>query len=207
MTGSMKNILRIVVVFLTVSALLPGCASKPDASRSMYDLGPLRGMQPDAVASLPPVSLAEVEMPAWLDGPFMFYRLNYANDQQPRSYAGNRWISAPGKLFSERLKLRLAQAGGVVLSASDGAAGVRVLRIEADDFTQVFEAPGQSAGRIGLRASVFNGRALVAQKTFQQVTPAPSADAEGGAKALAAASDAIITQMIAWLAALPAPQQ
>ncbi len=204
----MKNTIRLLAAILTVFAgfLMSGCASKPDNQRALYDLGPLRTTQPAATLALPPISVAEVNMPSWLDSPLMYYRLSYANEQQPRPYAANRWIAPPGRLFAERLKSRMANAGGMVLSASDGATGVRTLRIEADDFSQVFSAPGQSAGHIALRASVFNGRSLVSQKTFEQASPAPSADAEGGAKALAMASDAIIAQMITWLASLPAPQ-
>jgi cholesterol transport system auxiliary component len=208
----MKINIRLLAAVLTVfaSVLASGCASKPDNQRALYDLGPLRttasAAQTGTALKLPPVSVAEVNMPAWLDSPLMYYRLSYANEQQPRPYATNRWIAPPGRLFAERLKSRIANAGGTVLSASDGATGVRTLRIEADDFSQVFSAPGQSAGHIALRASVLNGRVLVSQKTFEQSAPAPSADAEGGAKALAMASDAIIAQMITWLGSLPAPQ-
>jgi cholesterol transport system auxiliary component len=113
----------------------------------------------------------------------------------------------PMQLFEQRLKSRIAQAGGAALPASAGAADVPVLRIEADDFTQSFSAPGQSVAQVGLRAAVFNGRALVAQKSFLQRVPAPSADAVGGARALATASDAVITEMMAWLASLPSPMQ
>ncbi|HEV2610249.1 MAG TPA: ABC-type transport auxiliary lipoprotein family protein [Noviherbaspirillum sp.] len=208
MTKNHRLPAAILAVF--ASLLISGCASKPDNQRALYDLGPLRTTQaagqPAAALKLPPISVAEVNMPSWLDSPLMYYRLNYANEQQPRPYATNRWIAPPGRLFVERLKARMANAGGTVLSASDGATGVRTLRIEADDFSQVFSAPGQSTGHIALRASVFNGRVLVSQKNFEQASPAPSADAEGGAKALAMASDAIIVQMITWLASLPAPQ-
>jgi cholesterol transport system auxiliary component len=157
--------------------------------------------------SLPPISIADIGTPGWLDSTMMFFRLNYANDQQPRPYANSRWIMPPMQLFEQRLKSRIAQAGGAALPASAGAADVPVLRIEADDFTQSFSAPGQSVAQVGLRAAVFNGRALVAQKSFLQRVPAPSADAVGGARALATASDAVITEMMAWLASLPSPMQ
>jgi cholesterol transport system auxiliary component len=113
----------------------------------------------------------------------------------------------PTQLFAQRLKSRIAQAGGAALPASDGAANVPVLRIEADDFMQIFDAPGQSNAHVGLRAALFNGRTLVAQKAFAKQAPAPSPDAAGGARALAAASDAIITDMMTWLASVPSPSQ
>ena len=132
----------------------------------------------------------------------IYFRLAYANEQQPRPYASSRWAMPPAQLFGQRLKSRLAQAGGVVLAAADGAINVPLLRVEADDFTQIFSSPAQSGAHIALRASVFDGRALVAQKSFMHQAPAPSPDAAGGAKAMVAASDAVITDMMGWLASL-----
>lgn len=199
-----KIIPAAAAVLMTVSVLLfTGCAAgRPDAG-TLYDLGPLgtRGSQNDArpLPALPPISIAEIHVPAWLDGTMMYFRLNYANSQQPRPYAQARWTMAPAQLLLHHLKSRIAHAGGVVLSAADGASGVPLLRIEADDFTQNFDSPGTSTGQVTLRASVFRGRTLVAQKTFHKQAPAPAADAVGGASALAAASDAAITDLIVWL--------
>jgi cholesterol transport system auxiliary component len=201
---SMKKNIHVILLAL---AMLMGCATKSD-STALFDFGPLRAMQPAVSAAVvPPISVADIGTPAWLDSTTMFFRLNYANDQQPRPYANSRWTMPPTQLFAQRLKSRIAQAGGAALPASDGAANVPVLRIEADDFTQMFDAPGQSTAQVGLRAAVFDGRTLVSQKSFFQQAPAPTADAAGGARAMAAASDAIITEMMAWLASLPAPDQ
>jgi len=153
--------------------------------------------------ALPSISVAEVHAPSWLDSPLMFYRLGYANEQQPRPYASNRWSMAPPQLLEQRLKARIAQTGGAIMPAGSGALNVPVLRVEADDFTQLFSAPAQSMGRVSVHAALFNGRVLIAQKSFVKEAPAPSADAAGGAKALADASDALIDDMIRWLATLP----
>ena len=110
---------------------------------------------------------------------------------------------APAQLFQLRLKSRLSQAGGVVVPASDGAVNLPVLRIDVDDFSQGFDSAGQSSANIAMRASVFDGRILRAQKMFVKQVPAASADAQGGAAALATASDAIINEMAVWLATLP----
>jgi cholesterol transport system auxiliary component len=202
----MNRVAPILLALLAafISALLAACATGTN-STSLYDFGALRGA-PHATAApaLPPISVAEIGTPTWLDSPAMFFRLSYANDQQPRAYAHSRWTMPPAQLFGQRLKSRIAQAGGAVLPASDGAANVPVLRIEADEFTQMFDTPGQSIAQVGLRAAIFNGRTLIAQRTFVKQAPAPSADAAGGAKALADASDAVITDMMAWLATLPA---
>jgi cholesterol transport system auxiliary component len=172
---------------------------------TLYDLGPLRTKESatsPTLPNLPPIRIAEIGTPAWLDSKAIYFRLNYANELQPRPYAGSRWTMPPAQLLTQHLKLRVAYGGGVILNTSDGALNVPVLRIEADDFTQNFDAPGQSSGQVGLRASVFKGRTLVAQKTFVRQAPAPSADAAGGVKALAVASDAVLADLIRWLGTL-----
>lgn len=172
------------------------------STSSLYDLGPARaasGRMPPAVK----VSVAEVDTAAWLDNPAMFYRLLYANDQKPRAYSQNRWVMPPGHLLGQRLKARIAQAGGIAASAADAPANLSLLRVEADDFSHVFDTPDKSRGVIALRASVFDGRKLIAQKSFHAQVPAPGNDAAGGARALANASDAVIDDIIAWLATLP----
>lgn len=188
---------------LAGSALLGGCATE-SPSAALFDLGPLRASSPaNTVPPLPAISIADIKTPVWLDSQMMFYRLNYANDQQPRPYTGSKWTMAPAQLFLLRMKSRLSQAGGVVVPASDGAANLPVLRIEADDFTQTFESASASSAHIAMRASLFDGRILRAQKMFIKKIPAASADAQGGAAALATASDAIINEMAVWLATLP----
>jgi cholesterol transport system auxiliary component len=205
----MKKIINIFLIALAAvgSGVLGGCATQAQ-SISLYDLGSIRSPMRDNAAADPApaltaLSVADVNAPAWLDSQMMYYRLAYANDQQPRPYANSRWSMPPAQLFGKRLKSRLAQSGIAVLSSSDGVTDLPLLRVEADDFTQLFDSPGSSSAHIAMRASVLDGRTLRAQKTFIRQVPAPSADAPGGAQALAAASDAIIHDMAAWLATLP----
>lgn len=188
---------------LAASVLLTGCATGSQ-STALFDLGPLN-TQGSAITEtqLPAISIAEIKAPAWLDSQMMFYRLNYANNQQPRPYASSKWTMAPAQLFLLRLKSRLSQAGGIVVPTSDGAVNFPVLRIEADDFSQVFDSANQSSVHIAMRASLFDGRTLRAQKMFVKELPAASADAQGGVAALATASDAIINEMAVWLTTLP----
>jgi cholesterol transport system auxiliary component len=193
----MKKLFPILLVLL-----LAGCAVTRQESSTLFDLGPLRMQSGTPLPALDPVSIAEIAVPTWLDRPLMFYRMNYANDQQPHSYAHSRWTMPPAQLIAQRLKSRIAQAGGVALSAADGAIGVPVLHIDVDDFTQTFDAPGHSAGMVALRASAFNGPVLIAQQTFSRQAPAPTPDAEGGARALAQASDDAIADVMQWLATL-----
>ncbi len=194
----------LLATLLVGASLLAGCATGKAVESTTFDLGrltPLSGASADVIA---PLTVADVTSAPWLDSQMMFFRLSYANDQQPRPYANSRWSMPPPQLLGQRIKARMAQAGVAVLSGSDGAINVPLLRIEADDFSQRFDSPASSEVHVTWRASVFNGRLLVAQKTFDQQRPAASADAAGGAQALAISTDALIGDMMAWLATLPA---
>ncbi|MQR00579.1 ABC transporter [Glaciimonas sp. GS1] len=195
MHNIMKTFAAIAIIFLA------GCASKITPP-TQYDFGPLPST---AITTkvLPAISLADVDSPAWLDNTMMMYRLAYANDLQPHPYATTRWSMTPGQLFSQRLKARIGQAGGAVVALSDGALNIPLLRIDMDDFSQSFDSASHSVAQVSLRASLFNGRNLVAQKTFSRQEPTPTADAEGGARAFAIANDAVITDVLDWLSSLP----
>lgn len=190
---------------LLAIALIAGCASKADAP-TQYDLGLLPTAAASAAPALSAVSLADVNAPAWLDNNMMFFRLAYANDQQPRPYASSRWTMPPAQLFQQRLKARLAQNGSAVLAMSDAALNVPLLRIDMDDFTQTFDTPSHSVATLQVRASLFNGRVLLAQKSFSGQADTPSADAAGAARAFVGANDAVIADMMRWLATV-APQK
>jgi cholesterol transport system auxiliary component len=201
----MQKITRLLLLGCVLAA---GCATRSEPV-ALYDFGPLRANHADGSnpGGLPPLTVAEINTPAWLDSQLMYFRLSYANEQQTRPYARSRWSMPPLQLFGQRLKARIAQAGGVVLSATDGAASLPVLRLDADEMIQNFDAASHSAAQLSMRASVFNGRSLLAQKTFSQQAIAPSADAAGGARAMAVASDALIDDMMRWLAELPLPKK
>jgi cholesterol transport system auxiliary component len=204
----MKILFHVFAVLL-VSVLQAGCAIRAPAP-VLYDFGPLTigngpppasrlsGTRPHQVR-LPALSVAEVQTPAWLDGPMMFYRLSYANIQQPYPYAGSRWSMTPAQLLGQRLKARIAQEGGTVLSPLDGAVQLPVLRLDTDEFIQIFESPTASVVVLSLRASVFQGQRLISQRQFSQQVHATTPDAAGGARALATASDSIITDIISWI--------
>jgi cholesterol transport system auxiliary component len=200
----------------SAALLLAGCAAPQRESAGLYDLGLLPGERAVAATgsaagtaaagmpkSLPALSVAEPTVPTWLDRQTMMYRLAYANDLQPHAYAGSRWTSPPVQLFTQRLKARIGQGGGVVVPASDGALNALTLHIEADDFSQIFNGPAESFGNISVRASILRDRLLIGQKTFSARMPAPTPDAEGGVRALSQASDTVIDDMTRWLATLP----
>lgn len=194
---------------LAAAALLCACSSTTRGpAMATYDFGPLPPMAAGpAPSALPALIVAEVSGPAWLDHQVMAYRLVYADPLQARPYASSHWSTTPLQLLSQRMKSRIAQAGVKVLSVTDAAAGVALLRIEADDFSHNFASPAQSSALLSLRASLFQGRKLIDQRSFSHTAAAPSPDAAGGVRALASATDAVATDIIAWLSAMPLRQE
>ena len=191
-------------IAVACALLLAGCASKERTQNTVFDFGaPVPAAQAPASTGLPPaIVVMDATGPSALDTERMFYRLNYADALQARTYASARWSATPLDLVTARMKARLAQAGMKVLSATDAANGVPILRIEIDDFVHAFQDAGQSEGRIMLRASVFNEHRLIDQRSFERAMPAASQDAAGGAAALAASTDGLADDIGAWLTAL-----
>ena len=184
--------------------VLAGCAAggKGPASNTLYDFGssanPITANS--AAQAVPAIVVTDVTGNAAFDNERMFYRLNYADPLQARSYANSRWSATPLQMLTQRFKSRVAQAGVKVLSATDASAGVPLLRIDVDDFTHTFDSTTASYGQLVLRASLFQGHTLVDQRTFSRKVAAGSADAGGGSRALAQATDAVSADMIGWLA-------
>ena len=192
---------------LAFAVILGGCASSKSSTPStVFDFGPaLPGAQAAAAApaSMPAIVVMDATGAAILDNERMYYRLNYADALQARTYANSRWSGNPLALVTQRVKTRLAQSGMKVLSATDASTGVPILRIEVDELMHSFSGAAQSEGQLALRASVFNEHRLVDQRSFSRTTPAASADAAGGARALAQSLDATSADILAWLATLP----
>ncbi len=196
--------------------MLSACSSNPTAQNQtrQYDFGPLN-MDPLSVASsgngLPAqdkvarlqISLADISIPAALESNAMLYRLQYDNAQQLKAYALNRWSMPPAQLLAQRLKAGFTAQGADILAATDGAANLPILRMELDEFSQIFTSPSQSHAQLNLRASIIKANKLVAQKSFQQQMSAGTADGAGGAKAMQQAADACIAELHNWVASLP----
>ena len=200
--------LSTTLLALLLSACSLGPAQK-DAPAT-YDLGAPRhyaANQPRIHASL----LAyNVVAPGWLDGHAIIYRLDYQDATRQLSYANSRWAAPPAALLTQRLRGRLAAASdGGIINAADSARADYTLRIELDDFSQVFDAGDASHAVVVARASIVNvaKRTLQAQKSFTVERAAATPNAEGGVRALAAAGDELIEAVVAWIAASLTPEK
>ena len=199
--------------------LLAGCSALPDkpARATLYDFGPGPAAPAPAAnpptAALPTLALAEIESNTRLDSTQILYRLGYADANELRPYGQSRWSLAPAQLLRQRLRDALAERR-TVLGPEESATIARAegkvpdtLRISLDEFSHYFESASSSAGLVRLRATLIRGTTggdrVLGQHSFTVRRPAPSADAPGGVKALAAATDAAVAEVVQWVDQLP----
>ena len=126
-----------------------------------------------------------------------------------RPYAFARWSAPPAQLVRQRLREQLGRDRLVLDTeeaaalARSGGAKPRVLRVELEEFTHYFESQTQSMGLVRLRCTLLDntasGEKLVGQRTITARQPAPTADAPGGVRALAGATDAAARELARWL--------
>ncbi|CAH0256692.1 hypothetical protein SRABI118_03112 [Massilia sp. Bi118] len=198
---------RLIAVLAAATLLLTGCASQKGEPTTQFDFGPAMPAQAAAQASpaaapIGAIVVTDLTGSSALDSERMFYRLSYADALQARTYANSRWTANPLQMMTQRLKTRISQSGAKVLSETDASNGIPILRVDVDEFIHNFTGVAQSEGQVALRASVFQGHTLVDQRSFARTTQATSADAAGGARALAASTDAIAADIVAWLGTL-----
>ena len=199
---------------LMLTALLAGCSALPEPPprATVYDFGPgaLPASAAPPAAPLAPLVLLDVGGAAAAEGSnALLYRLAYANAQQLRPYSQARWSQPPAALLQQALRERLGRER-IVLFVNQAAVQQpdqgrlpSVLRVQLEEFSQVFSSAQDSAGVVRLRAVLadasMTGETLVAQRLFTAQRPASSADAAGGARALAEASAQLADELAAWV--------
>lgn len=189
------------VAALLSAVVLGACSLGPARDEwASYDFGAPPPAQ--AAVRLPqPLLIYDVVIPNWLDTPGVFYRLGYQDASRPRSYGSSRWVMPAGNLLTQRMRQHFSStSSGGVLVPADGLRAGHALRVEIEEFTQTFDAPDRSRAVIRARASLLGSRALVAQRSFAVERPAATPDAQGGVRALTAASDDLILQIRDWTA-------
>ncbi|HUJ24453.1 MAG TPA: ABC-type transport auxiliary lipoprotein family protein [Myxococcales bacterium] len=106
-------------------------------------------------------------------------------------YQFNHFTERPQRIVQDALAARLERGG-----AGTGL----LLRTNLDEiFHDAVQAPG--AARIALTAQLIDANgAVLATRRFSTAAPAGSYDAEGAARAFAAAIDALADEVVAWIA-------
>ena len=207
---------------LVATLLLTACAALPDkpVRAVTYDFGPgavVAAPVPtsNTLQALAPIALAEIESSAALNSSGVLYRLMYFNAQELRPYAQARWSMPPAQLLRQRLSAQLGKNRAVLnpgeaITSTAGNATPWAVRLELDEFSQLFESTTASVGLLRLRATVIQpalqGEKLLGQRTFVVQRPAPSNDVAGGVQALTNASDAVVLEIDQWLQTLQPSQ-
>ncbi len=197
-------------LYVLLSIWLAGCTIMPQAKTpvSVYDFGLQQvsstyntsNQQQQLWTSL---LLEEATSPVWLDSKAIQYRLAYLDPTQSYNYANNRWAAAPATLLTHRIRNRIAAVtNDKIVSTSDGTRADFTLRLELEEFSQVFDAVDKSHVVIRLRASLIHrrSRSIRAQRNFSMEQATPTANAAGAVQALTESSDKLIENLIDWLA-------
>jgi cholesterol transport system auxiliary component len=187
---------------LVASLLLAACAVGGRAAPpTVYDFGPPLARALIGGGEPAPLRIAvEVRAPSWLELNAIDYRLAYADPLRLREYSGSRWAAPPPQLLAQRLRQQLGAA-----AATSNAALNCILRIDLQEFMQVFDKIDSSHAVLQAEASLIDARRqIVGAREFALERPAATADAAGGAAALVGASNALGSEVGTWLGQLDA---
>ncbi len=181
--------------WMLAAVLLAACGGggKSVSNVAQYDLGAVRPAPNNRiVAALRGIDVFAV---SWLDSSAMQYRLLYAASQRRQNYAESRWVAPPAELLGYGLRKRML---------SGEAGGACRLRVDLDEFVQDFESVKSSLALIEARVQLIapSGGEILARRSFSLSRPAESADAAGGATALAMAVEALAAELHDWLGGL-----
>ena len=188
---------RILIVLLLLGGCAVGARNSPPLA--VYDFG-LPAARLPAAENWPRVAL-DVRSPAWFDSLNIDYRLAYDNPLKQREYADSRWAGAPGVLLAQRLRQQLG-------TVNDSGSSACLLRVELQEFSQVFASPQQSQALIQANVQLFDARRqLLGARQLTVEWPAASGDAAGGVAALVDASNDFGRQLAGWLASVDGARQ
>ena len=194
------------MLVLLLAATLSGCTLGPEKkdAAATYDLSGAPSSAAGKTRIRATLLVQPVAAPGWLESNAMVYRLNYQDAARQLNYANSRWAAPVASLVAQRLRAQLAAASDSgIVNIADSARADYALRVELEEFSQVFDTADASRAVIVARASLVNvaKRSLQAQKTFTIDRPAAGANAESGVRALSAGSAELVDAIVAWTAA------
>lgn len=167
--------------------LLTACAGTPGkATPRQYDLAV--GVESKPPSALP-FTQVDVQGGVSVNNAAMLYR--YADTGQRGAFTASRWSMPP----AEQLEVLLGRVLGTQ------SRPVCVLRLEIDDFVQIFPSmqptPTSSFLRLDARALIQGRDAVVARQTLRLEVPA-GADAESGVRASAVLLQQMTQSLLSW---------
>lgn len=191
-----------------IALLLAGCTITPKTTPpvSMYDFGPI-----PSIASIDPILFSanirveEISAPTWLNTQSIRYRLAYHNPAQAYAYANSRWVAPPAKLLTERIKQHLSGQPHQVNEVYESASMENyLLKIELEEFVQIFENQSNSRVKLSMRVSLLDQkkRSLIARQKFSGELLTMSADAAGAVTGFIKISDKLSGELIQWVSSI-----
>lgn len=184
----MKRILVLLLISLS-TLLLSACVgmgNKKSNPVGIYDFG--LSTEPHKLVSL--VTVLDITSTEPLNSTHIRYRLNHENPSRVFNYTESRWSTTPAELLTQQLKTHTEKPKQLNC----------ILKLELSAFDHVYETLNNSLGVVQLSATLMHkkNRTILATRTFQFQSPAPSNNAQGGVAALNQAGIETLTQVIAW---------
>lgn len=184
------------VALWSLASLLPA-AQAQQADAQPVQAQHLAVLAPAAPVRRPSLALVDAVAPDWLESQAVFYRLAYAQDQEPRAYGQARWAAPPAQMVTARARVKLGQ---VVNRINWGNFDERLLvKLELEDFSQVYDTPTTSHGQVVLRGILFSNGQFVAQYSFSLARPVQGTNGLGTVRALLESTEVLLDDLALWL--------
>lgn len=179
-------------VLLALPLAACGSLGRLPSNFALFDLGLT------SPVSVPPALVPaqlEVRAPSWLDNSAMQYRLAYRDPTRRHAYSESRWVAEPDEMLAVALDRALRRG------TTEGQCR---LRLQLDEFVQVFDKADSARAEIRVRAALLprRGDHALAETDLSIDAPAPTADAGGGVRAHREALRRLAVALGAWLTGL-----
>ncbi len=181
------------LVAILAGVLLAACGGNVRTSEiARYDFGDLPGK---GSGSRVPIATVEVQAASWMEGPTMYFRLDYADSLRRQSYADSRWAAPPAELLEAFLMRRM-----VFGQADFSGAGCR-LQLVLDEMEQRFDDPQRSQVVLQVRALLASSRGaeILSRRVLIVRQAAPTPSAAGAVAATRDAVQALAGELAGWL--------
>src|SRR5690606_36972128 len=117
-------------------------------------------------------------------GTAMYYRLAYADANRREHFTASRWSGQPSELLAIRLQ------GSLLSNVGTAGQGCR-LRVDLDDFIQVFDSVSSSRMQLEGRATLYGAQQVVLARRALSYSHAAGGDASSGVAASGVLADAL----------------
>ncbi|AWI80955.1 hypothetical protein CEW87_17255 [Parazoarcus communis] len=190
----MQAYLKMLLIPL-LGLLLAGCNGLVVAPKAvaLYDLGIVESL---AMPAGQAPSQIQLHAPSWLNSSAMQYRLEWDRPFQRRAFVESRWVANPSELLARSLDR-------AILGSNPVANDCR-LRIDLDEFVQVFDSESSARVEIVARAAWLPARSdkALARKEFRLAQVSSPATAEQGVAAYRSLSRQLSEALVEWLGEL-----